>query len=219
MRIVGFVPSKLQSERVPRKNVRPLGNVPLVNYVVRTLNMVELIDNIVIFASEPSITEYIEKGLKCKFMQRPAYLDSNEAKVQDFIGEFLKREEAEVIVLLHITSPFIKPETISECIRNVISGKHDSAFAALEIKRFAWYQGKPLNYSLEEPTPRTQDIEPILFEQSGLYVFRREVFETSGRRISATPFIKLVNLFEGHDIDTIEDFQLAELILEKQLLL
>lgn len=60
-------------------------------------------------------------------------------------------------------------------------------------------------------------MEPIVFEQSGLYVFRREVFVTQAQRISSNPFIKLVNAFEGHDIDTLEDFQLAELILEKQL--
>ncbi len=217
MRIVGFIPSKLNSERLPQKNVRMLGNTPLVNYVMRTLNKVELIDDSIIFASEPSIVKYIEKGLKYTFMERPPYLDTNEAKVQDFVGEFLKREKAEIIVLLHITSPFIKPETVSECLKKVISGENDSAFAAQEVRRFAWYQGKPLNYSLEKPIPRTQDMEPIVFEQSGLYVFRREVFVTQAQRISSNPFIKLVNAFEGHDIDTLEDFQLAELILEKQL--
>ncbi|HHT9159103.1 MAG TPA: acylneuraminate cytidylyltransferase family protein [Candidatus Brocadiaceae bacterium] len=217
MRIVGFVPSKLNSERLPRKNVRILGNVPLVNYVVRILNKVELIDDIIIFASEPSIVEYVEKGLKYTFIERPAYLDTNEAKVQDFVGEFLKREKAEIIVLLHITSPFIKPETVLECLKKVISGENDSAFAAQEVRKFAWYQGKPLNYSLGKPIPRTQDMEPILFEQSGLYIFRREVFETKAQRIGSNPFIKLVSAFEGHDIDTLEDFQLAELILEKQL--
>lgn len=62
MRIVGFVPSKLNSERVPRKNVRKLGNVPLVNYALRTLNQVKQLDDIIIFASEPSIINYNEKN-------------------------------------------------------------------------------------------------------------------------------------------------------------
>lgn len=218
MRIVGFVPSKLNSERLPRKNVLLLKGVPLVNYVLRTLNKIKLIDETIIFASEPSITEYIEKGLRYTFMERPAYLDTNEAKVQDFVDEFLKREKAEIIVLYHITSPFIKPKTISECIENVLSGKYDCAFVAQEIKKFAWFMGKPLNYSLEEVVPRTQDLEPVIFEQSGVYVFKREIFKNTGQRVTSNPYIKLVNIFEGHDIDTIEDFKFAEFILEKQLL-
>lgn len=216
MRVAGFVPSKLNSERLPRKNVLPLNGIPLVNYVLRTLNNVKSVDDTIVFASEPSIVEYIEDNLNYTYLERPAYLDTNEAKVQDFIGEFLKREKAEIIVLFHITSPFITPETVSECIENVMSGKHDSSFTALEAKRFAWYKGEPLNYSLDKPTPRTQDLEPVLFEQSGLYVFRREVFEESGRRIASNPFMKIVSEFEGHDIDTPEDFQLAELMIEKK---
>lgn len=218
MRVAGFIPSKLNSERLPRKNVHSLNGHPLVNYVLRTLNKVSLIDDIIIFASEPSITEYIEEGLRYTYMERPEYLDTDEAKVQDFIGEFLKREKAEIIVLHHITSPFIKPETVSECVESVISGRHESAFTAQEAKKFAWFKGKPLNYSLDMPTPRTQDIEPVLYEQSGLYVFRREIFERSGKRIAPAPYIKIVNEFEGHDIDTPEDFRLADLILKAGLI-
>ncbi|MBT6047523.1 MAG: acylneuraminate cytidylyltransferase family protein [Candidatus Scalindua sp.] len=217
MRVVAFVPSKLNSERLPRKNVLPLNGIPLVNYVLRTLNNVEIIDDIVVFASESSITEYIEKDLKFTFMKRPAYLDTNEATVQDFIGEFLKQIKSEIVVLIHITSPFIKPETVSECIHNVIFGKYDSAFTALEIRGFAWYEERPLNYSFEKPYPRTQDLEPILFEQGGLYAFRREIFESSSRRIATNPFIKIVNKFEGHDIDTHDDFQMANLMIERKL--
>ena len=216
MSIVGFIPTKLNSERLPKKNILPLDGIPLVNYVLRTLNNVELIDDTVVFASESSITGYIEKNLRFTFMERPAYLDTNEAKVQDFIGEFLKRTKSEIIVLLHITSPFVRPETVSECLHNVMSGKYVSAFAALDNRKYAWYKGKPLNYSLETPTPRTQDLEPVLFEQSGLYVFRREVFESSGRRIASNPFIKIVNEFEGHDIDTRDDFHMAELMIERK---
>ncbi len=70
-----------------------------------------------------------------------------------------------------------------------------------------------MNYSLEKPTPRTQDIEPVIVEQSALYVFKREVFETSGQRISAAPYMKIIDHFEGHDIDNSEDFKVAELIV------
>lgn len=217
MRVVGFIPSKLNSRRLPRKNVLPLGGVPLVNYCLRTLNAVDLIEEAIIFASEPSIKEYIEKGLRYSFMERPKELDGDRAAVQDFISEFLKREKAGVIVLQHITSPFIKAETVRECLDKVLSGAFDSAFAALSLRKFAWFKGRPLNYSHDSFTPRTQDLQPVLLEQGGLYVFRREIFEESGQRIGKRPYIKLINEFEGHDIDTADDFKLAEYIIERKM--
>jgi CMP-N-acetylneuraminic acid synthetase len=213
MRIVGLVPSKLLSRRLPRKNVKKLGGVPLVNYVLRTLQRVERVDESVLFASEDSITRYIEPELPFRFMQRPAYLDEDQATMQDFIGEFLQRDPANVIVLLHITAPFITPDTVDRCVNAVLSGEHDSAFAAHIIQHHVWFDGKPLNYSLDMPQPRTQDLEPVVVEQGGLYVFTREVFETTGHRIGPEALIVNVNAFEGIDIDTRDDFEMAKAII------
>ena len=213
MRTVGFIPSRLNSERVPSKNIRELGGTPLINYTIKALNRVNIIDDIVLFASEPSICDYIQHGLEYTYVKRPESLDTQGATIQDIISEFFKVDNADTIVLLHITSPFLKPETIEECIRVVNSGKHDSAFTAYEFQKFCWYKGKPLNYSLDAPTPRTQDIAPVSVEQSSLYVFKREVFEKTGQRISTNPYIKNIDHFEGHDIDTPDDFRIAELIV------
>lgn len=217
MRVVGFVPCKLNSERVPGKNVRTLGGVPLVNHVLRTLAEVPGIDETYLYSSSDAIEAYVEPGVPHTWLQRPEWLDTSDAKVQDFVGEFVKAVEADIYVLAHITSPFLRAATVSECVRAVTEGGHDSAFAALEERRFAWYEGRPLNYDLAAPVPRTQDLEPVLFEQSGLYVFRRQVFTQHARRIGDTPYVRVVGRIEGHDIDEPDDFTLAELIWERGL--
>lgn len=215
-RVVGFVPCKLNSERVPGKNVRLLGGSPLVNHILRALAAVPDIGGTFVYSSSDEIERHIEPGVPHTWLRRPAWLDGDEAKVQDFVGEFLKAVEADVYVLAHITSPFLEPGTISECVRAVTEGGHDSAFVALEERRFAWFGGLPLNYDLASPVPRTQDLEPVLFEQSGLYVFRREVFTGGARRIGESAFVRVVDRFEGHDIDEEVDFTLAEMIWESR---
>ena len=207
-RVVGFVPSKLNSQRLPRKNVLPLGGRPLVNWALSTLAQCD-VDETVVYAADDEVVGFIEHGLPFRFVERPAWLDTDEAKVQDFVGAFLSDVESDIVVLLHVTSPFITPSTVSACIDAVVSGRHESAFAALEMQRFAWFRGHPLNYSLDEPTPRTQDLDPVLVEQSGLYVFTRELFESTGRRIADHPYIHPVDVFEGHDIDTPEEFEIG----------
>ena len=85
MRTVALVPARLNSERVPFKNIKELGGIPLVNYTIKALNNVSSIDDIIIYASEPKICEYIQHGLRYKFVKRPDFLDTQEAKIQDII--------------------------------------------------------------------------------------------------------------------------------------
>ena len=174
------------------------------------MGKVELIDDVVVFASEPSICGYIKDGIKYRYIERPSFLDTQEAKVQDLIREFLKLCDADIIAMFHITSPFLRGETILECLQKVKSGGYNSAFTAFRVDRRCWFKGMPLNFSISDKPD--QYIVPVIVEHS-LYVFRREVFETTGQRISSNPFIKYIDHFEGHDIDTPEDFRIAELIV------
>ena len=210
MKIVAFTPSRLNSQRVPQKNIKMLGRMPLVNYAIQTMSKIELIDDVVIFASEPSICGYIKEGIKYSYLKRHASLDTQEAKVQDLIREFLKLCDADIIAMFHITSPFLRAETILECLQKVKSEGYNSAFTAFRVDRRCWFKGIPLNFSISDKPD--QYIVPVIVEHS-LYVFRREVFETTGQRISDNPYIKIIDHFEGHDIDTPEDFRIAELIV------
>jgi CMP-N-acetylneuraminic acid synthetase len=210
MKIVAFTPSRLNSQRVPQKNIKILGGIPLVNYALQTICKVELIDDVVVFASEPSICGYIKDGIKYRYLERPSFLDTQEAKVQDLIGEFLKVSDVDIVVMFHITSPFLRAETVEECLEKVSHGIHDSAFTAFMVGGKCWFKGKPLNFSFERKS--LERIEPVIVEHS-LYIFKREVFERTGQRISDNPYIKIIDNFEGHDIDTPEDFRIAELIV------
>jgi len=217
MKIIAMVPSRFNSKHFPSKNIKELGNIPLVNYTLKTLNKIDLIQEIYVYASDASIKEYIGKGLNYTFLKRPSHLDSDEATIQDIIGEFLNAIDADIIVLWHITSPFLKAETIRECIDKVLSGENDSSLTAFKLNKFCWYDGKPLNYDLNEPTPKTRKLKPVIVEQSALYVFKRNVFDRGNRRIGQRPFIKFINHLEGHDIDTEDDFAIAEMIVESNL--
>lgn len=210
MRVVAFTPSRLNSQRVPQKNIKMLGGMPLVNYALHIMNKVKSVDEVVVFASEPSICNYIKRCIRYKYLKRPQFLDTQEAKVQDLIREFLKLDDTDVILMFHITSPFLKAETIEECVEKVKSGEYESAFTAFQVNKRCWFKGVPLNYTILNTSEQVTD--PVIVEHS-IYVFKRKIFETTGRRISDNPYIKCIDPIEGHDIDTPEDFRIAELIV------
>lgn len=210
MKAVAFVPIRLNSKRVVGKNLKLLGDKPLLQYILETLVKVPQLTDIYVYCSQESIIPYLPKGVK--FLKRDTSLDSDETLGCEIYEAFTKAVDADVYMLAHTTSPFIKPSTISNALDKVINNNHDSAFSAQKIQTFTWYKGKPLNYNLNE-IPRTQTIEPIYVETSAFYIFRREVWTESRQRIGERPYMAIVDTVEGVDIDNPEDFDFATKIV------
>ena len=89
-------------------------------------------------------------------------------------------------------------------------------FVQQRYKTFYGKIDKPLNFDSKN-LPRSQDIEPIYRETSGVYVFTKEVFNKLNQRIGEHPFIKEVGYKEAIDINEEADFKLAEAMLNIQL--
>ena len=131
----------------------------------------------------------------------------------DIYKSFIDTIDADVYVLAHTTSPFIKSESIQDALEHVLSGRNDSSFSAKKIQTFAWYKGQPINYCLND-VPRTQDIEPIFVETSGFFIFEKSVFTKHNRRIGFSPFVKEVDDIESIDIDEPSDYEFACTIMK-----
>lgn len=217
MKVVGMIPYwmeyQLTSENDNNRNSLNLGGYHPLNYSINSLNLTKGIDQIIIYCSNENMLEFIDENLSVDFLSRPNFLDADDISIEDIIDEFFKVSDADIVVMLHPNSPFLRFSTIADCLDRVLSGHNDSAFTAYKSKKLAWYQGKPLNYSLKDPTPQLQDLSPIIIEQSSLYIFSRDSYSKNRKRIGVSPYIKIIDHFEGHEINVKEDFQIAELIV------
>lgn len=214
MKKVAFVPIRLNSQRVEGKNLRLLGGRPLMTYLLGSLVAAKNIDKVYVYCSNPAICEYLPEGVE--FLQRDERLDSNTTLGEEIYDAFTAQVEADVYILAHATSPFIRTATIEDAVARVESGEYDSAFSAERVQTFAWWEGKPLNYSLEY-IPRTQDLEPVYVETSAFFIFRKEVWRTLHRRIGERPYTAVTDRIESMDIDNPDDFLLAEAIVAAKL--
>lgn len=213
MRVVAFVPIKLHSERLPHKNILPIGGHPLCWHIMNTLLQVKEIDQVYVYCSDEAVKQYLPQGVIYK--QRDKCLDGNLVKGLEIYRSFIEGENADIYVLAHATSPFIKAESIENALRHILSGENDSAFSAERIQTFAWYKGKTVNYDLED-VPRTQDLEPVWIETSAFFMFRRDIFVQHGRRIGFCPYIQEVSGIEALDIDEQKDYELAQMMWERE---
>lgn len=213
MKTVAFVTIKLNSTRLPNKNILPLGGHPLSWHICNTLLQCKTIDEIYIYCSEERIMDYVPQDPRMRFRKREPWLDGDLIRAQDTYQAFVSEVDADIYVAALTTAPFMTAASIDAAVSKVQSGEYDSAFSAQKIQTFVWYQGKPLNYS-PQSIPRTQDLDPVLVETSGFFVFRKELWTRYKRRIGLNPYIQIVDDMEAVDIDTRQDYELAQKLMK-----
>ena len=116
----------------------------------------------------------------------------------------------------HSTNPFLSARTISAALRRYAEGReagtHDSLFTVTRLQARLWSEkAEPMNH---DPSVllRTQDLPPVLMENSCGYVFARKTLLERGNRIGASPLLFEIDHFEAIDIDEERDFRLAEAV-------
>ena len=214
MKTIAFVPIKLNNERLPGKNVKKFTNgEPLLSYILNTLGEVKDVDDIYVYCSSEMIVDYLPDHVK--WLKRDPYYDLSTTSFNEVLISFAEAVEADVYVLTHATAPFISAESIERGIRAVGGEGYDSALSVSCLQEFLWKDNKPFNYDLEN-IPRTQDLEPLYYETCGLYVYTKELILEKQRRIGERPFLIHVSRMEACDINTPEDFEMADAIYNYQ---
>lgn len=210
MKVVAIVPIKLNNERLPNKNIKEFDNgQPLCSFLLNTLNSVKNIDETYVYCSDELIKNYIPEGVK--YLERSDALDTSKTSMTDILKAFIKEVDADIYVLSHVTSPFLKPESLYAAIEKVKTSEFDSAFSVEELHEFLWSDNEP-NYDIQN-IPRTQDLNPVYKETSGFYIFEKDIMKTHSRRIGFKPYLKTVSSIEGIDIDDKEDFDIANVVM------
>ena len=212
MKVVAFVTIRLNSKRLPGKNLLPLGGHPLVWHICHTLLQCKTIDQSYIFCSDPHVMDHVPQSPRLQFLQRDPWLDGDMVTAQDTYGAFTSEVDADIYVAALATAPFISAASIDAGVRAIAEQGYDSAFSSKRLQTFVWYDGQPVNYTPER-IPRTQDLQPLQMETCGFYAFSRQMWQQHHRRIGLNPYIVEVGHREAIDIDTREDYEFAKTIL------
>lgn len=208
MKITAFVPIKLNSQRLPKKMLLPLGDKLLFQHIFeKLLDIKKKIDiDIYCYCSDESIKEQLPENII--FLKRDEKLDSNETLGIEIYKSFVNLIDSDIYILCHATSPFIKSESILKGIKKITDDKYDSAFSVSKIQTFSWYKNEPINYDFEKVV-KTQDIEPIYWETSAFYIFKKYILKNHNRRIGFNSYKIETDRIESIDIDEKEDYELA----------
>lgn len=212
MKTACFIPIKANSERVKGKNLRILNGKPLYQYICEHVIEADVFDDVYIDTNSLEVAEYAkEMGLKT--IERLPKLAQNTANGNDLlVHHFELYPDYDYYFQLFATAPYMQPRTIKACWEKLTSSnEYDSCFPATENYSFYWFADNPVNYR-PDILPRSQDMVPVIEETTGLYGISKDSLMKYRCRIGRKPYIHIVNKFEAIDINTEEDWKVAEFV-------
>ena len=211
MGLTVFLPCRTGSERVLDKNTRQFGVLEhgLVELKLRQLDMSRLVDGVIVSTNDPWIYANATQYAKASVHWRDPSLCQSTTSTDELIPHAAELIPDGDILWTHCTSPFVTAEIYDEMIEAYYEpGDHDSLMTVQRVQGFYWRDGAPVNYSGDK-WPRTQIIPPMDKVTSGGFIAPAETYR-AGDRVGKCPKMFEVGTVAGIDIDTPEDFALAE---------
>ncbi|KPJ56698.1 acylneuraminate cytidylyltransferase [Parcubacteria bacterium DG_74_2] len=212
--IVALVPIKAHSERVPNKNIRSFAGKPLYYYILNSLLQNKYIQKIYVNTDSKIISRDVPRiSKKIKIIERPKKLRGDYVSMNNIIAHDLSQIDNKYFLQTHTTNPLLTAKTINKAIEIFFGLKnHDSLFSVTKLQtRLYDKKWRAINHNPNKLI-RTQDLLPIYEENSNLYIFSKDSFEKQHNRIGEKPYLFEINKLEAMDIDTEEDFKIAETI-------
>jgi CMP-N,N'-diacetyllegionaminic acid synthase len=214
-----IIPVRAESKGIAAKNVRPLREKPLMAWTIEQACACGALDRIVVSTESPEYQAIARRyGAEAPF-RRPDSLAADETASEPVLVHALDDlaatgYEADAVVMLQVTSPFRRVGTIERAIAQFEREGADSLFSAVPDTPLLWRNAadpEPL-YDFHN-RPRRQDIPPeqhVFRENGSIFISRVELLRKTGNRLGGKKVLFPMEGAEGLDVDTLDDFALAE---------
>lgn len=176
MKIVAMIPARSGSQRLKHKNLALIDGKPMISYAIDAATQAGIFDKIVV-NSEHSVFADIAKRHGVDFYQRPEELGSSEAKSDEVVFDFMRAfPSADIVVWVNSIAPLQTSTEIEKVVSFFVSNNLDSLVTVETKQVHCTFGGSPLNFGLQEPFARTQDLEPVKAFSYSIMAWRSAAF-------------------------------------------
>lgn len=214
--IVAIIPARGASSRMPGKNLRRVGGVPLVARAAASARRSTLVGRVVVTTDDRAVAA-AARAEGAEIMARPARLSGDASSQESALLNVLERLDAtaDIVVFLQATSPFIDPGDLDDAIARVRDGECDVVFSAVRTRAFLWRQGERGAVGVNhEPAGRARrpDREPEYRETGAFYVMRASGLREARFRFFGRVGIAVVDERRAIEVNSVSQLELANSI-------
>tara|TARA_B100000035_G_scaffold239552_1_gene207849 strand:- start:142 stop:798 length:657 start_codon:yes stop_codon:yes gene_type:complete len=214
-----FIIIKHKSQRIKGKSFLKIGKYPLWEHFLRKFKSN---DKVFIDTDSPKIYEKGKRKFKnfVFYKREKKFIDyenkSEKSPVLYMIKNFLLKyvkDDNDIIVTTHITSPFIKRSQFLDASKKI--KEYEFVHSVTSHKEFAWIrkknQAKKINFG--KVVKKTQNLDPILFSNGAFFIFKKKNFLKYNNRLGKKNYFYDLNFPESLELDNYKDVRLMRAIL------
>lgn len=214
MKILTVIPARAGSKGIPNKNIRIIGEHPLIYYSIKNALNSEMITDVIVSTDSPEVKIIAEQmGVRVKW--RDASLCGDAVTLDAVIADAVPEGQWDYVVTMQPTSPTLRVATLDAAIRYSIENDLDTVISAINAPHLSWCEKdgqKVPNY-----TERlNRQYLPPCYMETGAFVISKASVVTPMTRIGAKVDVYEVPEDEAQDVDTFEDLRSVAATLDRR---
>lgn len=225
-RILSIIPAREGSKRILNKNILPLGGEPLINWTIKSANASKYIDKAIVSSDSDKIIDIARNaGAEVPFVRPSEFAKDTSSSfvVVHHAIDFFESigESFDICILLQPTSPFRNHIHIDEALESFMNLNASSLISVTKLNHPLEWANELGNegqmdkfFEQDFLNIRSQDFPDRYLVNGAIYVFDINKFlQNESYFFSSFSFAYEMNYLDSIDIDTYEDFELCELLL------
>ena len=220
MKFLVVIPARGGSKGIPRKNVRLMVGKPLISYSIdNALNSNYDID--VVVSTDDDEIARISSLYGARIIIRPENLATDSVTLDPVIFHAMCEMEKEknvkydVVITMQPTSPLLKRETLDAAIEYFVENDFDTVLSGINKPHLSWTEKEGKIVPAYEKRLNRQYLPKNLMETGAFFISKRE-FVKEHSRFGPNVSVYEVSENEAIDIDTPQDWWIAEKELSKK---
>lgn len=219
-RVLGVIPARGGSKRLPRKNVLPIAGLPLIAHTIRAAQGASRLTDYLVSSDDPEIIDVAKKfGAPVPFVRPPELATDNVRNAEtvrhalDFM-ESASGSPYDVIVLLQPTSPIRTAAHIDQAVDRLWESPLDTLASVKGPFKKPHPMLKGIRNGVLEPfCPGDVDPsagEPFFLYNASIYAAKRAYFVRERKMTSRREVPLLMDAAHSCDVDIDSDIPVAE---------
>ncbi len=220
---VCIIPARGGSKRIPGKNIRPLGGLPLIAYSIRAALQSNCFARVIVSTDDEAIAQAAaDHGAQTPFV-RSAELANDFATTADALADAIERSgesSRPIICCLYATAPMVLAQDFIDARESLVANKADCVMSVTDYDfapQRALSAAADGTLSFVHPEfalTRSQGLTRQVHDAGMFYMLANASFAKSGQIVSGRTFGHFIERARAIDIDTPEDFEFAEMLFE-----